>query len=170
MYDRRMLVLIAAFLGWMFDGLEMGIFPQIARSALGNLLAGGASEDVIKWWHQIIDACFLFGPIDVAPGDASNSVDLGGTSVVVALLSTSSFSAANVQASSARFGRTGTEAAPTASAKVDVNGDGRNDLRLTFAVSQTGLDCTSSAAELSATDPASKKTFYERDTVTPVPC
>jgi hypothetical protein len=117
-----------------------------------------------------VDDCFLFGPIDVAPGDASNTVDLGSGSVVVALLSTSSFSAANVQASSARFGQTGTEAAPTASTKVDVNGDGRNDLRLTFAVSDTGLDCTSSSAELSATDPASKKTFYERDTVTPVPC
>jgi hypothetical protein len=37
-------------------------------------------------------------------------------------------------------------------------------------VSETGLDCTSSSAELSATDPASKKTFFERDTVTPVPC
>src|SRR5882757_785970 len=57
----KWLVLTAAFLGWMFDGLEMGIFPQIARSALGTLLAGAASEDTIKWWHQIIDACFLFG-------------------------------------------------------------------------------------------------------------
>ena len=55
------LVLAAAFLGWMFDGLEMGIFPQIARSALGELLAKGASEFDIKWWHQVIDACFLFG-------------------------------------------------------------------------------------------------------------
>jgi hypothetical protein len=117
-----------------------------------------------------VDDCFLFAPIDVAPGDASNMVNVGSGSVVVALLSTSSFSAANVQASSARFGQTGTEAAPSASAKVDVNGDGRNDLRLTFPVTETGLDCTSSSAELSATDPASKKTFYERDTVTPVPC
>ncbi len=57
----KWLVLAAAFLGWMFDGLEMGIFPQIARSALGKLLASGATEDTIKWWHQIIDACFLFG-------------------------------------------------------------------------------------------------------------
>ena len=57
----KTLVLAAAFLGWMFDGLEMGIFPQIARSALGQLLAVGASEDTIKWWHQVIDACFLFG-------------------------------------------------------------------------------------------------------------
>lgn len=117
-----------------------------------------------------VDSCFLFGPTDIAPGDASNTVNLAGGSVVVALLSTSSFNAANVQASSARFGQTGTEAAPTASTKVDVNGDGRNDLRLTFAVNETGLGCTSSEAELSATDPASKKTFYEHDTVTPVPC
>lgn len=117
-----------------------------------------------------VDSCYLFGPIDVAPGSASNTVDLTSGSVVVALLSTSSFKAANVQASSARFGRTGTEAAPTASAKVDVNGDGRNDLRLTFAVNQTGLDCSSTSADLSATDPASKKTFFESDAVTPVPC
>jgi MFS family permease len=57
----KWLVLAAAFLGWMFDGLEMGIFPQIARSALGKLLAGAANEDTIKWWHQVIDAAFLFG-------------------------------------------------------------------------------------------------------------
>src|SRR5438094_721755 len=55
------LVLAAAFLGWMFDGLEMGIFPQIARSALGKLLHGAADENTIKWWHQVIDAAFLFG-------------------------------------------------------------------------------------------------------------
>lgn len=56
----KWLVLLAAFLGWMFDGLEMGIFPQIARSALGQLLKS-VDEDQIKWWHGIIDACFLFG-------------------------------------------------------------------------------------------------------------
>jgi MFS family permease len=66
----KVLVLVAAFLGWMFDGLEMGIFPQIARSALGQLLGADpgflelgplAREDAMKWWHQVIDACFLFG-------------------------------------------------------------------------------------------------------------
>lgn len=56
----KWLVLLAAFLGWMFDGLEMGIFPQIAKSALGQLLKS-VDEDQIKWWHGIIDACFLFG-------------------------------------------------------------------------------------------------------------
>jgi MFS family permease len=56
----KWLVLLAAFLGWMFDGLEMGIFPQIAKASLGQLIAG-ADEQVIKWWHGVIDACFLFG-------------------------------------------------------------------------------------------------------------
>ena len=55
-----LMVLLAAFLGWMFDGLEMGIFPQIAKASLGQLVAG-ADESTIKWWHGIIDACFLFG-------------------------------------------------------------------------------------------------------------
>ena len=31
------MVLQAAFLGWMFDGLEMGIFPLVARPALQEL-------------------------------------------------------------------------------------------------------------------------------------
>jgi MFS family permease len=58
----KVLVLSAAFLGWMFDGLEMGIFPQIARSALNaEMLGQAATEDTIKWWHQVIDAGFLFG-------------------------------------------------------------------------------------------------------------
>lgn len=56
----KWLVLVAAFLGWMFDGLEMGIFPQIAKASLGQLI-GGADEQDIKRWHGIIDACFLFG-------------------------------------------------------------------------------------------------------------
>ena len=64
------LVLAAAFLGWMFDGLEMGIFPQIARPALTQLLAHEATyraldavqlENLNKWWYQIITAMFLFG-------------------------------------------------------------------------------------------------------------
>ena len=33
--------LLAAFLGWLFDGFEIGLFPVIARPALKNLLGGG---------------------------------------------------------------------------------------------------------------------------------
>jgi MFS family permease len=55
------MVLLAAFLGWMFDGLEMGIFPQVARPSLTDLLGAAASEGNIGWWHQTIDALFLLG-------------------------------------------------------------------------------------------------------------
>jgi MFS transporter, SHS family, sialic acid transporter len=52
---------LAAFLGWMFDGLEMGIFPQVARPSLTDLLGSAANEGSIGWWHQTIDALFLLG-------------------------------------------------------------------------------------------------------------
>jgi MFS family permease len=58
----KWLVLFAAFLGWMFDGLEMGIFPQISRPALTELLKG--STDFARdmgWWNQFIAAMFLWG-------------------------------------------------------------------------------------------------------------
>jgi MFS family permease len=59
------MVLLAAFLGWMFDGLEMGIFPQVARPALESMLTGTVPtadlEGAIGHWHGIIDALFLFG-------------------------------------------------------------------------------------------------------------
>ena len=37
----RWLALIAALLGWMFDGFEMGLFPVISRPALIELLGVG---------------------------------------------------------------------------------------------------------------------------------
>jgi len=66
------LVLIAAFLGWMFDGLEMGLFPIAARPALQNLLDVPPLEtlppDQAKVWEAEIGAwtswlvaAFLFG-------------------------------------------------------------------------------------------------------------
>src|SRR6478735_6851382 len=58
--NAKWLVLVAAFLGWMFDGLEMGIFPQIARPALKAML-GATNDNMIKGWDQVITACFLFG-------------------------------------------------------------------------------------------------------------
>jgi len=116
-----------------------------------------------------VNSCYLFGPIDVAPGDPANTVDLTpGAKLRVGLLSTPTFNATRVAVSSVLFGVTGTEAAPTASAQTDLNGDGRNDLRLTFSTGQTGIDSTTTLAMLSATDPSTRKTFYESDSVTPI--
>jgi SHS family sialic acid transporter-like MFS transporter len=57
-------VLVAAFLGWMFDGLEMGLFPLIARPALQQMQAaqGIATTDAfVGQWMGIATAAFLFG-------------------------------------------------------------------------------------------------------------
>ncbi|HLQ37526.1 MAG TPA: MFS transporter [Planctomycetota bacterium] len=54
------LVLIAAFLGWLFDGFEMGLFPLIARPALKDLLDNPA-EGTVAAWMGYITASFLVG-------------------------------------------------------------------------------------------------------------
>ncbi|MBI4583826.1 MAG: MFS transporter [Planctomycetes bacterium] len=54
------MVLIAAFLGWLFDGYEMGMFPVIARPALRDLLEG-AGEEAVGAWMSYITALFLVG-------------------------------------------------------------------------------------------------------------
>ena len=54
------LVLTAAFLGWMFDGVEQGVFPLVARPALQDLLHTEA-DAVIGPWMGYITALFLLG-------------------------------------------------------------------------------------------------------------
>ena len=54
------LVLAASFLGWMFDGYEMGLFPVVARPALKQLLAG-AGDGAVGYWMGIATAAFLVG-------------------------------------------------------------------------------------------------------------
>ncbi|MDI1312690.1 MFS transporter [Prosthecobacter sp.] len=52
--------LIAAFLGWLFDGFEMGLFPLIGKPALQDLLPQ-ASAVVQGQWFTVIIAVFLVG-------------------------------------------------------------------------------------------------------------
>src|SRR5579859_1123113 len=54
------LVLVAAFLGWMFDGVEQGVFPLVARPALQDLLRTD-SDALIGPWMGYITALFLLG-------------------------------------------------------------------------------------------------------------
>jgi len=54
------MVLIAAFLGWMFDGVEQGVFPLVARPALQDLL-GVNADALIGPWMGYITALFLVG-------------------------------------------------------------------------------------------------------------
>src|SRR5436309_6045331 len=59
------LVLTAAFLGWMFDGLEMGIFPLVARPALQTMIPISsialAPDQFVGTWMGRITALFLVG-------------------------------------------------------------------------------------------------------------
>src|SRR3954469_16410265 len=54
----KWMALTAALLGWLFDGLEMGLFPLVARPALQEL---GVSPDQVLHWNGIITALFLVG-------------------------------------------------------------------------------------------------------------
>ena len=56
----RWMALAAALLGWMFDGLEQGLFPLVARPALLDLL-GSADEGRIGLWFSVATAGFLVG-------------------------------------------------------------------------------------------------------------
>jgi MFS transporter, SHS family, sialic acid transporter len=54
--------LIAAFLGWMFDGMEMGIFPLVAAPALKAMgAAHGVGEGYVQQWMGVVTAAFLVG-------------------------------------------------------------------------------------------------------------
>jgi SHS family sialic acid transporter-like MFS transporter len=60
------LTLTAAVLGWMFDGMEMGIFPLVARPALISIgalvgLAGQNLEGFVQTWMGMVTAFFLLG-------------------------------------------------------------------------------------------------------------
>src|SRR5262249_35304153 len=54
------MVLLAAFLGWLFDGFEIGLFPVVARPALRSMLSGTGDQEIASWMGSIT-ACFLFG-------------------------------------------------------------------------------------------------------------
>jgi SHS family sialic acid transporter-like MFS transporter len=56
----RWMALTAALLGWMFDGLEMGLFPLVARPAISDLL-DTSSDEIVGKWFAVATACFLIG-------------------------------------------------------------------------------------------------------------
>jgi MFS family permease len=57
----RNAALVAALLGWLFDGFEMGLFPLVGPRALEDLLAGAAGKDAATAWFGSIMAVFLVG-------------------------------------------------------------------------------------------------------------
>jgi MFS family permease len=56
----KWLALAAALLGWMFDGMEMGVFSMVGRPAMKDLLRA-TDEGLIGTWFSVVMACFLVG-------------------------------------------------------------------------------------------------------------
>src|SRR5260370_1167711 len=57
----KWLALAAALLGWMFEGLEQGLFPLVGRPALQDLLDRPTAEGEIARWLSVGTAAFLVG-------------------------------------------------------------------------------------------------------------
>jgi MFS family permease len=58
------MTLLAAFLGWMFDGFELGLLPLVARPALNELLADAVKTrgaSYVDLWEGVWTAGFLVG-------------------------------------------------------------------------------------------------------------
>ena len=60
------MALIAALLGWMFDGAEMGVFSMVGRAAIQDLLGISGpstpeSEQRIGFYFSIVISVFLVG-------------------------------------------------------------------------------------------------------------
>src|SRR5436309_56583 len=53
----KWMALLAALLGWLFDGLEMGLFPLVQSRALGELLP----DAQVVQWQGVITSFFLVG-------------------------------------------------------------------------------------------------------------
>src|SRR5271163_1527137 len=57
----KWMALTAALLGWLFDGLEMGLFPLVQGPCLQELLKVSADDKEITRWIAIITSFFLIG-------------------------------------------------------------------------------------------------------------
>jgi len=59
----KWMALIAALLGWMFDGFEIGMFPLVGANALKELLADeiAVKSTVATEWFGVIMSVFLIG-------------------------------------------------------------------------------------------------------------
>jgi PKD repeat protein len=114
----------------------------------------------------------VVGAIDIKPGSSVNTIPIRSKLVPVAILSSASFDATTqVDRSSLRFGRTGTEESLHPNKRGvpvcetgDVNGDGRTDLTCQFVVSKTGFRVADTVGILSG-GTITGLTFQARDSV-----
>jgi len=144
-------------------GANFGVFPDLSPRGL-LVFAGLVGSDWQTWLGVRAsdgagNVCSLGGivcplvpvavKIDIKPGEFPNSINLKGKGKIsVAILTTDTFDATTVKASTIRFGETGDEAAPIGVSVKDVNTDKRPDLRFSFNIQDTGMQCRETSASL----------------------
>jgi hypothetical protein len=125
-----------------------------ARAWVGFTAAtGGRSQahDILSFSFVAIEEARLGVDIDIIPGSDPNAWPCRNTAedLPVAILTTDTFDAINIDTGRVRFGKTGTEASEVhrdtggkAERHVaDVNGDSRDDLVFHFHLGDTGFSC-----------------------------
>jgi MFS family permease len=77
----KWMALAAALLGWMFDGMEMGLFPQVARPALLDVLGapdlGKVSNAEREHWNHQVTHWFAIATAGFLIGAATGGVLFG---------------------------------------------------------------------------------------------
>ena len=110
---------------------------------LGNLRVGICDIGSVEFRGPMMVS------VDIRPKKDASRINPDSTNNInVAILSVNGFDATTVHANTVRFGATGTEAAPIQGAIRDVDGDGRFDMVLRFAIPDTGITCGDTSASL----------------------
>ncbi|HLA80106.1 MAG TPA: kelch repeat-containing protein [Thermoleophilia bacterium] len=117
-----------------------------------KLYAVGGCTDVTC--AAIVSTLEAYAPVidvavDIQPGTFPNTINPKSKGrIPVSILTTDTFDATTVDATTVRFGATGKEAAPVHFALQDANGDGKLDMILEFKTQDTHIVCGESSASL----------------------
>jgi uncharacterized delta-60 repeat protein len=125
-----------------FGGFDVA--SAVALQPDGKIVAagtGGSGSDFALARYEG-DTAVIKVSVDIEPGESPNAINPGSNGTTpVAILSSATFNApSQVDTSSLRFGRTGTEASLAfCSSPEDVNGDGRLDVVCHFTTKKEGF-------------------------------